>query len=35
VTRQQVPREWLRVYRRELVTRIIGRNCRHTLVNAY
>jgi transposase-like protein len=35
VTRQRVPREWLRVYRRELVTRIIGRNCRHELVNAY
>jgi transposase-like protein len=35
VTRQKVPREWLRVYRRELVTRIIGNNCRHELVNAY
>jgi len=35
VTRQNVPREWLRVYRRELVTRIIGKNCRHELVNAF
>jgi hypothetical protein len=35
VTRQKVPREWLRIYRRELVTRIIGKNCRHELVNAF
>lgn len=35
VTRQPLPRAWLRVYRRELVTRIIGKNRRHELVNAF
>jgi transposase-like protein len=35
VTRQRLPSAWLRIYRRELVTRIIGNNCRHELVNAY
>ena len=35
VRREKAPREWLRIYRRELVTRIIGKNCRHELVNAF
>jgi hypothetical protein len=34
-TRQQVPGAWLRVYHRELVTRIIGKNGRHALFNAF
>jgi transposase-like protein len=35
VERQRLPREWLRVYRRELATVAIGRSRPHRLANAY